>query len=177
MDDIRNKFGKQICSAEQIYSKELVEIYDAIVYGKDEAYAETEELDFIIKNIPHGKSKKILDLGCGVGKFLIPLTSMNYEVTGVDISHAVLDECKERLKKQNLNACLINQSADEIDFTSFFDAAICMDSVICYLKDREKIIKALNNVHKALKTRGKLIIENRNLISDLHAYGKPDIEV
>jgi len=176
MEIIRNELGKQICSAEQIYSKELAEIYDAIVYGRDEAYAEVEELDFIIQNLKPDNTKKVLDLGCGVGKFLIPLTSMNYEVTGVDISKAVLDECRIRLKKQNLNACLINQSADEIDFSSRFDAVICLDSVICYLIEPEKIIKALRNVRKALKPGGKFIIENRNLISDLDFYGEPNVE-
>lgn len=166
----------KICSAEEIYSKELAEIYDAIVYGKDEAYAEAEELDFIIKNLHPDNTKKILDLGCGVGKFLVPLASMKYEVTGVDISKAVLHECRIRLKKQNLNACLINQTADEIDFSSQFDAVICLDSVICYLKSPEKIIKALKNVRKALKPGGKFFIENRNLISDLDFYGEPNVE-
>ena len=168
--------GNQICSEEEIYSKGLAEIYDAIVYGKDEAYAEAEELDFIIKNLHPDNTKKILDLGCGVGKFLVPLTSMNYKVTGVDISKAVLNECRIRLKKQNLNACLINQSADEIDFSSQFDAIICLDSVICYLKSPKKIIKALKNVRKALKPGGKFFIENRNLISDLDFYAEPNVE-
>ena len=173
----KNNPENQICSSEGIYSKKLAEIYDAIVYGKDEAYAEAEELDFIIKNLHPDNTKKILDLGCGVGKFLVPLTSMNYEVTGVDISKAVLDECRIRLKKQNLNACLKNQSADEIDFSSQFDAVICLDSVICYLKSPEKIIKALKNVRKALKPGGKFFIENRNLISDLDFYSKPNVEI
>ena len=173
----KNNPENQICSPEGIYSKELAEIYDAIVYGKDEAYAEAEELDFIIKNLLPDNTKKILDLGCGVGKFLVPLTSMNYEVTGVDISKAVLDECRIRLKKQKLNACLINQSADEIDFSSQFDAVICLDSVICYLKSPEKIIKTLKNVRKALKPGGKFFIENRNLISDLDFYSKPNVDI
>ena len=171
-----NNPGNQICSKKQTYSKELAEIYDAIVYGKDEAYAETEELNFIINNIPTN-SKKILDLGCGCGKFLIPLASMGYKMTGIDISSAVLNECENRLKNRNIDADLIKESADKIDFSSQFDAVICMDSVICYLKEPEKILKTLKNVCKALKSGGKLIIENRNLISDLDFYGEPNVEI
>ena len=172
-----NNSGNQICSKEQIYSKELAKIYDAIVYGKDEAYAETEELDFIIQNIHSDNTKRILDLGCGVGKFLIPLASMGYKMTGIDISSAVLSECENRLKNRNLTADLIKQSADKIDFSSQFDAVICMDSVICYLKEPAKILETLINVRKSLNPGGKLIIENRNLISDLDFYGEPNIEV
>ncbi|RLD11784.1 MAG: hypothetical protein DRI44_02895, partial [Chlamydiae bacterium] len=40
-----------------------------------------------------------------------------------------------------------------------------------------KILETLKNVRKALKSGGKLIIENRNLISDLDFYGKPNIEI
>ena len=160
---------------EQIYSKNLAEIYDAIVYGKDEAYAETDELNFIINNIPE-ISKKLLDLGCGCGKFLIPLASMGYEMTGIDISAGVLNECESRLKSRNLNADLIKESADKIDFNAEFDAVICMDSVLHYFNETDKIIDVLKKIRSSLKPGGKLIIENRNLIADIDYYSEPRVE-
>ena len=158
------------------YSKQLAEIYDAIVYGKDEAYAETEELIFLVNYFNSINAKKILDLGCGVGKHLVPLASLGYEITGVDISKAVLDECACRLKKRNLSARLIAKSADAIDFLNEFDAVISMDSIFHYFRENEQIINALRKARGVLNNGGEIIIENRNLIADIEYYREPKVE-
>ncbi len=158
------------------YSKQLAEVYDAIVYGKDEAYAETDELIFLTEKFNSVDAKKILDLGCGVGKHLVPLASIGFNLTGVDLSKAVLQECESRLKSRKLSARLITKNADDINFNNEFDAAISMDSVFHYFLEKDKIVKVLKKVFSALKQGGLIIIENRNLVADINYYCEPKIE-
>ena len=158
------------------YSKQFAGIYDAIVYGKDEAYAETDELIFLLGQFNSNNTKKVLDLGCGVGKFLVPLASMEYEMTGIDISQGVLDECAKRLEKRRLEAKLIKLNANKIKFEQEFDTVISMDSVLHYFDTKQKIINVLKRIYKSLKPNGKIIVENRNLLADLNFYNEPKVE-
>ncbi len=56
-----------------------------------------EELKTIKKYIK--RNYKILDLCCGPGTFLIPLTKQGYDIDGVDFSKNMLKEAKKYAKK------------------------------------------------------------------------------
>ncbi|HTH39124.1 MAG TPA: class I SAM-dependent methyltransferase [Pyrinomonadaceae bacterium] len=53
-----------------------------------------------------------IDYGCGVGRVLIPLAERCCHVTGVDISHAMLDEARRNAKASDLTN-IDYQDADE----------------------------------------------------------------
>jgi SAM-dependent methyltransferase len=42
---------------------------------------------------------EVLDLGCGAGRYLVPLAAMGYRVTGVDISGTALAEARAKLRE------------------------------------------------------------------------------
>ena len=75
------------------YTKEIVQLYDIIVHGKEEVEAGKTELKFVewaFKKVCPRKVEKILDVGCGNGRFLLPLVRKGYTVTGIDISKDML---------------------------------------------------------------------------------------
>jgi SAM-dependent methyltransferase len=56
-----------------------------------------------------GKDKTILDVGCGTGNYSIRFSSVCKEVTGLDISDKMLEECREKIKKKSIeNVKVIN---------------------------------------------------------------------
>lgn len=157
------------------YTKEIVRFYDIIVHGKEEVEAGKVELKFIewaFKKVCPRNVNRILDVGCGNGRFLIPLIRKGYTVTGLDISEDMLEECHRRLKKQKLTADLVCKDLEVMDFDSEYDAVICMDSVICYILESEKIIDALKTFRRALRPQGILILENWNMLAQWKLFGK-----
>lgn len=156
------------------YEPEFARVYDFITAGAEEKLATETELDFIravFKNSPI-KIKEILDIGCGKGRFLIPLAQASYHLTGLDQSPDMLADCLARLEKRNLQAELILADFEEFDFNKNFDAVICMDSVICYLLETERIISALAKFRQTLRPQGIFILDMWNILGQYELLGK-----
>jgi 2-polyprenyl-3-methyl-5-hydroxy-6-metoxy-1,4-benzoquinol methylase len=157
------------------YEKEFAQLYDIIVHGKEGVEAGEEELHFIewiFKEVCPREVNEVLDVGCGNGRFLLPLARKGYNVTGLDISKDMLEECSIRLEKENLRADLITKDLKTIDFDSEYDALLCMDSVICYFLESEEIITVLEKFRQVLRPQGMLILENWNILAEWELFGK-----
>ena len=71
-------------------STELAAIYDAIYAGRDDA-------GFWKTMAAAAGGGPILELGCGSGRVLLPLARAGYEITGLDLSAAMLDRCRAKV--------------------------------------------------------------------------------
>ena len=45
----------------------------------------------------------VIELGCGTGRVLIPTARAGFEITGLDLSPFMLNECRKKLEKQPEN--------------------------------------------------------------------------
>ncbi|HIH13877.1 MAG TPA: class I SAM-dependent methyltransferase [Nanoarchaeota archaeon] len=99
-------------------------------------------------------SGKILDVGCGWGRFL---QFCGKDAIGIDANSKAVEICKAH----RLN--VVQMHAEDIKFDSeYFDAVHC-ESILEHLDDVEK---AMNEIHRVMKKNGKLYltvnaIENR----------------
>jgi len=162
------------------YPKLFARYYDFLVYNRQTVEASEIELDFIswaMDEVCACEVHKILDVGCGNGRFLIPLVRRGFEVVGLDNSPEMLEECRRRLSMNNLRAELVRSDLMDMSYASEFDALICMDSVICYLLDAERIIRALKKFRQALRPTGLLILENWNMLSQWELLEKEISEI
>jgi 2-polyprenyl-3-methyl-5-hydroxy-6-metoxy-1,4-benzoquinol methylase len=60
------------------------------------------------------KINKALDFGCGVGRFLLPLSKISDEVVGIDISESMLSEAKNNCESQGINNVHLIKSDDSL---------------------------------------------------------------
>lgn len=129
-----------------------VEGYDAHMLnleGCKEGYVKMAEI------LPQG-ANDILDLGCGTGLELDEIfkTRPFINVTGVDLTQAMLDKLKEKHPKKNLT--LINASYFDYDFgTEKYDAVISFQTMHHFSHDDK--IKLYSKICSALKPRGQYI--------------------
>ena len=68
-------------------------------------YAKFEINDWIIPKLEIKEDDKVLDIACGNGKQLIPISEMineNGTITGLDISRDLLNEIKSDVKRDNV---------------------------------------------------------------------------
>lgn len=131
------------------YYDELAPNYDSNRFGNSYGkFIDRQERLFLEKNLPEINASKILDLGCGTGRFL------NFANFGVDISPKMIEIAQEKYPEKNLKIGTLS----EIPFEEFyFDSIFCFH-VIMHLD--EKNLKAfLNEANQKLSRNGTLIFD------------------
>jgi len=77
-----------------------------------------------------GLGPRVIDLGCGEGKFTRGLCSLFGEVTGLDVKERKIDYANEKAREEGVNAKFVAGSAEAIPFgDGHFDAVIFSNSL------------------------------------------------
>lgn len=119
------------------------------VEGCKEGYTKMSEL------LPEG-ANELLDLGCGTGLELDEIFKINpfINVTGIDLTQAMLDKLKQKHPDKNLS--LINASYFDYDFgISKYDAAVSFQT-LHHFSQSDKL-KLYIKIFDALKANGQYI--------------------
>ncbi len=95
------------------------------------------------------ESGQVLDVGCGYGRFLKPLTTLGYKVTGVEINEDIVLD----LQKKNLNSIL----PQELDVQDKQYDLILMSHIIEHFSPND-LLPFMDNYLSRLKVGGHLII-------------------
>ncbi len=145
-----------------------------------------QTMDYFGKPIPElieyfssRKNKgKLLDVGCGQGRNLIPLAIDGYETTGIDISQLGLSQINEIARERNLAIEVIRIDQFEYKHYGIYDY-ILLDSMFHFAKpDRVKeenfIIRILEEARSgckiifSLQDTGKKVNILKGIIQDRH---------
>lgn len=115
------------------------------VEGCREGYAKMATL------VPRS-AKKLLDLGCGTGLELDEIFKVlpDIEVTGVDMTRAMLDELKHKHPDKNLN--LVCADYFKADFGEDYDCAVSFQTMHHF--SHEKKLELYSKIYKSLTEKG-----------------------
>ncbi|MBF0491223.1 MAG: class I SAM-dependent methyltransferase [Deltaproteobacteria bacterium] len=125
---------------------------------------------FLLPHLPHDKKSKIIEIGCGYGRYLKALKENGFtELLGIDISEEQVVYAKEKLGLDDI--FLADAFSFLEDKTSVYDTIIACD--ILEHIDLEDSINLLRACFVALKTGGVLLIQVPNAICPIsvHTYG------
>ena len=100
---------------------------------------------------------KVYDLGCGIGRNLLFLIDMGFDVYGSDYSLDAVMDVNSRLENANYPHRVKHESMTDItEPDQSYDAVIAYNVVYhAYLAD---MIKTLENIYRILKPSGSLLI-------------------
>jgi len=144
---------------ELLYDENYAKAYDQEHYTQ----GTIGECDFIEKEIKYNKSLKIIDIGCGTGRHTIELTTRGYNVVGIDLSEAQLQQAKEKAKIKNLQIDFEKHDARNLPFKNQFDLAIMLvEGSFPLMETDEMNYEILKNVSTSLKQNGKFIFTTLN---------------
>lgn len=134
------------------YTKEA-KFYDEQRFGsKVNNYCSQVETRKMLKYL---KPKKVLELGAGTGRYAALLAGLGFDYTRIDITPAMLNVAKRKIRNLKLRARFVQMDAHELDFDEgTFDSVFC-DRVF---KLMENPIKVLRGVHRVLKADGRVIV-------------------
>jgi len=111
---------------------------------------------------------KVLDLGCGSGRNFTSIVNsgFNGELYGVDFSGEMLKLAKENAKKLKIKINLLKSDASKLEFEdNFFDKIICIATIHC-IKTKKERNNTIKEMHRVLKSKGKLLITTWNKDSE-----------
>lgn len=112
-----------------------------------------------------------MDLACGAGRHSIELASRGYDVVGYDLSETLLKAARAAARNASAKLKFARGDMRSLPYKSEFDAVISMFSSFGYFDRVEEDRKVLTGVARALKPRGKFLMERFN--REAFAYELP----
>jgi 2-polyprenyl-3-methyl-5-hydroxy-6-metoxy-1,4-benzoquinol methylase len=122
---------------------------------------------YILPHIPKNTSCRILEIGCGYGRYTMLLTSiLGYKNTvGIDISEEQIDYAKKNYNLKNVFKTDAIEYLKNNSASNKYDVVILMD-VLEHL-ELNYAVEMLLHVNSVLDTGGKLIIQVPNGLSPM----------
>ncbi|MFO7810927.1 MAG: class I SAM-dependent methyltransferase [Candidatus Delongbacteria bacterium] len=102
-----------------------------------------------------GKRTDLLDLGCGTSEELTYFSQLGYKISGVDISHPMIDISKNKLPEGHFEV----QDMKEFSFEKKFDNIISVFDTVNYLTEPEDLLKCFKNVNRVLNIGGLFLFD------------------
>ena len=128
--------------------KKLSHYYGSAYYGNRHGftsmYCTCRRLSFLASAMDAGPGRRLLDVGCGDGSFLLGAKNAGWEVTGTEI---------DPKSAQSLDLD-VKESIDQLSDASLFDCITMWHS----LEHMHNIKNTLSKLSQMLKPNGKLIV-------------------
>ena len=110
---------------------------------------------------------RLLDLACGTGNTLLPMLDRGYEVTGVDISEAMLAEAERKTRGR---AQLVWGDIRDLPVLGEFDLVWCLGDALNYLDTPEELTAALTGMGSNLAPGGVVVFDVNTLATFRTVY-------
>jgi SAM-dependent methyltransferase len=161
-----------LISPEAPYSA-LSAVYDSL--GHHDQHAWSGYLLGRLKElgVPCGR---LIDAACGTGGIAILLANAGYQVTGMDISTAMLSQAAEKASRAGASVTFVCQDIRAMKVHRPADGILCCCDGVNYLCSEEDLMRFLRGAHCSLKKGGALLFdissEQKLLGMDGQFYGE-----
>jgi SAM-dependent methyltransferase len=138
-----------------------VDPFDVYAHFYDLDYGELDDDLFMIEQFAARCGSPILELACGTGRVLLPLARQGYQVTGVDISAAMLNIARGKLVSEGLEkrANLVEQDIRQLTLDRGFNLAFIAINSFSHLLTTTDQLSALAAIRQHLNPGGLLLID------------------
>lgn len=146
--------------SDRSFGAEYSAAYDAL-YGEKDYDAEVALIEEALRRYGTGAERTLLDLGCGTGSHALRLAAHGFDVTGVDLSPAMLAQARAKAAASSYSERVrfVEANVSAVDVGTVFDAAIMMFAVLGYQTDNEAVLASLRNARRHLKTGGLFVAD------------------
>ena len=107
----------------------------------------------LIPRLKLEKVKRVLDLGCGIGRHVILMAGNGFETYGIDLSQAGIEQCRQQLATGKLNADLTLGEIRALPYDDgFFDFVMAWN--VIYHSRRKDMRDVIKEIHRVLRVGG-----------------------
>jgi len=128
------------------------------------------DLDYeIVKNIKLYGSESILDIGCGLGDFLLYLRKIGHKglLVGIDLYPEVFKKAKRESILGKLNIKFVKGDAENLPFRNNSFDIVCARHMLCYLPH---ISRGIKEAKRVLKSSGIFLATANSMKSYPHVH-------
>lgn len=120
-----------------------------------------------------GKRQKVLDLGCGNGRFIkfLQQKSLNVEYTGIDRSKGLISLAKERYEGRGVSFVEMDFLNEKLPWRGEYDLVVSF-GVFHHLPGEASRVKLLKEIYKVLRSGGEFIVTFWRFANDLSIKSK-----
>ncbi|MFN4260508.1 MAG: class I SAM-dependent methyltransferase [Gemmataceae bacterium] len=142
-----------------VHNADLAQNYDAYLA---ESTLPQVDLDFVIRHLP--RPGRLIDLGCGTGRLLIPLARRGFWCLGVDLSEEMLRIVAEKADAAGVTVPRVRANIVELEALAdaSFDYAACLFSTLGMIAGPEARCRALAQVYRLLRPGGQFLLHVHN---------------
>lgn len=131
-------------------------------YDVTPLYAGRADVDFYVE-AARGADGKVLELGCGTGRILIPTAAAGCEILGLDLSPDMLGRCREKLSRQprkvQARVRLVQASMTQFELGDSFGLVTIPFRGFQHLLRVEDQLASLRCIREHLAPGGRLVFD------------------
>lgn len=147
---------------------DLAQLYEAF---DTDARPTVEFLEWIVSRHGIRTPPAVLDVGCGPGRFLTPLSTLGWQVVGLEPDPTYRARAQD--VAEFVGATVHDGGFTEIEGSAAFDLILGINSSFAHLLTPEDRADALRRCRRALRQDGALILDLPNLLRILREYREP----
>ncbi len=135
--------------------------FDRFAPFYDQDYRHYDEDLPLLVDLAQECGDPVLELGCGTGRVAIALAAAGHQVTGVDLSPALLDVARRKLADSPF-AGQVQLIRDDLRHCTLerqdFAFACCVSNTLMHFTTPEEQMAVLRNAHRHLRSGGRLFL-------------------
>jgi SAM-dependent methyltransferase len=125
---------------------------------RDETRPEADFLEAAFRKYCPSPVRTVLEPACGSGRLIVEFAARGYEMTGFDLSQAMLDYAERRLARRRLSATLFAADMARFSLPAPVDAAFNTFNSFRHLLTEDAALSHLTSVANCLKTGGIYVL-------------------
>jgi len=119
------------------------------------------------------RGNTLLDLACGTGKSFVPFLRRGFEVTGCDVSAAMLAEAARKAPETRL----VHADLRDLPHIGRFDLVTCFDDSLNYLLEEDELARALAAITLNLSSGGIALFDLNTLLAYRTIFARDSVVV
>jgi ubiquinone/menaquinone biosynthesis C-methylase UbiE len=142
-----------------LHDPEVARGYDAGL--ADSALFRTDAA-FVERHCP--PAGRLIDLGCGTGRLLVPFARRGHRVLGVDLSAEMLKVAREKAAAAGVEVFLLRANLAELDCVrdGSFDCAACLFSTLGMVAGADQRRRVVRHARRVLRPGGRFVLHVHN---------------
>jgi SAM-dependent methyltransferase len=142
----------------EVFGAAYAAAYDALYREKDYE-AECDLIEEAARRFAKRPVSRILDLGCGTGGHVLPLSRRGYEVVGVDRSEEMLSLARRKSTAAGVSARYVQGDLRSVRLGERFDLVTMMFAVLGYQLSDDDVSETLATCRMHLQPGGILVFD------------------